>query len=339
MIDYWNGNPALERRLERVVAIIAGTIDSPGFPIKEAVAAAAEPGGKLLRPAMLIIGSEFGGSAKPDKIEHLAAAIELLHVATLIHDDIIDEAPIRRGRPSLHSSLGVKEAVLAGDWLFSRCFLLSSESAEPENARGLARLIAAICSAEITQDAAKFSYSSSPRGYFRTIAGKTAALFSLALYAGASEAKAGRRVEQSLRRAGYCIGMAFQVLDDILDFESAEDVVRKPVGWDIAEGLCTLPLIYALEADEAAMRSALEPLRAQENPSLAERTASPRAAEHEEAARAAAARVIELGGVVRARIDAELFTNRALGEIEHLPASSARDELAVLADRLLHRAY
>jgi heptaprenyl diphosphate synthase len=330
VIEYWSGNPALARRLERVVDIIARTIDSPGFPIKDAVAAAAaEPGGKLLRPAMLIIGSEFGRAADPERIERLAAAVELLHVATLVHDDIIDEAPIRRGRPSLHTSLGVKEAVLAGDWLFSRCFLLSSESAEPENARGLARLIAAICSAEIAQDAAKFTYSASPRGYYRTIAGKTAALFSLALHAGASEAKAGRRLEQSLRRAGYSIGMAFQVMDDILDFESVEDIVRKPVGWDLAEGLCTLPLIYALRADGPGMRALLEPLS--EGPDAR--------ASSERATAAVAARVMELGGLDRAREDARRFTGRALAEIGGLPLSAAREELSALADRLLHRAY
>jgi heptaprenyl diphosphate synthase len=280
---------------------------------------------------MLIIGAEFGHAAKPDGIERLAAAVELLHIATLVHDDILDEAPVRRGRPSLHSSIGVKEAVLAGDWLFSRCFLLSSESAGGENARSLARLIAAICSAEITQDAAKFSYSTGPRGYFRTIAGKTAALFSLALYAGASEAKAGRKAEQALRRAGYCIGMAFQVIDDILDFESAAEVVRKPVGWDIAEGLCTLPLIYALEADGPGMHAALDRVIAGHEARDEEMSAI--------AARAAAARVIELGGLDRARDDARRFTARAQNEIARLPPLPARAELAALAERLLLRVY
>jgi heptaprenyl diphosphate synthase len=329
--DYWKASPALEHRLERVLDIIARTIDDPGLPIRDAVAAVTEPGGKLLRPALLIIGSEFGHAADPEGIERLAAAVEVLHVATLVHDDIIDEAPIRRGRPSLHSSIGVKEAVLAGDWLFSRCFLLAAESAGSERARGLARLIAAICSAEITQDAGKFGYSAGPRGYFRTIAGKTAALFSLALYAGASEAKAGKRTEQSLRRAGYSIGMAFQVMDDILDFESSADIVRKPVGWDIAEGLCTLPLIYALRTDEPAMRAALERVVAgQEGGDEAERGA---------AAALAAARVVELGGIDRAREDARRFTSRALGEIAGLPPLPARAELADLAERLLGRAY
>jgi heptaprenyl diphosphate synthase len=327
VIEYWKGSPALEPRLERVVAVVDEAINGPAFPLRGAVAAAAEPSGKLIRPALLILGSLFGKVADPGRIERLAAAIELLHVATLVHDDILDEAPTRRGKPSLHSSLGTKQAVLAGDWLFSRCFLLSSESAAPENARALARLIAAICSAEIAQDLAKYGFDPSVRGYRRTIAGKTAALFSLALYAGASEAKAGRGIEQGLRRAGYDMGMAFQVMDDILDFESAEDVMRKPVGRDIAEGLCTLPLVYALAADEAAMRAALSPVTARSGPA------------RDEAAREAALRAVELGGTARARVDAAAFTDRALGEISKLPRSDARDELAALADRLLHRTY
>jgi heptaprenyl diphosphate synthase len=331
VIDYWKGSPWLEPRLERVVSVIAEAVKGADFPFDDLAPTATGPGGKLLRPALLVIGSEFGSAADPTRIERLAAALELLHLATLIHDDIIDEAPIRRGKPSLHSSVGVKEAVLAGDWLFSRCFLLGAESAGPENARGLARLIAAICSAEIAQDAAKFSFDASPRGYFRTIAGKTAALFSLALYVGASEAKAGRKTEQGLRRAGYCVGMAFQVMDDILDFESDEEAARKPVGRDIAEGLCTLPLIYALRADAPGMRAALAPL-AELGPATA-------ASERGDFARAAAARVIGLGGTERAREDARRFTERALGEMESLRPCPARDELVGLAERLLHRTY
>ena len=173
----------------------------------------------------------------------------------------------------------------------------------------------------------KYSYSDSVRGYFRTIAGKTAALFSLALHAGASEAKAESRITQTLRRAGYDMGMAFQVIDDILDFESAERVARKPVGRDIAEGLCTLPLIYALKADRKGMEALLERVRRGDAESSAR------------AAAAAASRAIELGGTARARDDARRFTARALAEIGRLPKSSARDDLGLLGERLLRRDY
>lgn len=327
MTDFWSDRPEIEARLERVLALIDACIDDRSFPLREVVAAAAESNGKLLRPALLIIGSSFGRAVDPARIEKLAAAIELLHVATLVHDDIIDDAPTRRGRPSLHASIGVKEAVLAGDWLFSRCFLLSSECTEPENARALARLIAAVCSAEISQDIGKYRFSASVRSYLRTIAGKTAALFSLALHAGAFEAKVSARTAQTLRRAGYDLGMAFQVIDDILDFESVEDVVRKPVGKDIAEGLCTLPLIYALKADRPGMEAILARVGAQ-----GEAASTNAAAE-------AAARAIEIGGAELARGDARRFTSRALAEIDRLPKSQGRDDLGCLAERLLDRDY
>jgi heptaprenyl diphosphate synthase len=326
VIEYWNGSPALESRLERVEALIGEALGEPAFPLREAVVEAALPSGKLLRPALLITGSLFGKAAESGRVDKLAAAIEILHIATLVHDDIIDEAPIRRGRPSLHARAGVKEAVLTGDWLFSRCFLLAAESAGPENSRGLARLIAAICSAEIEQDLSKYEYLPSRRDCFRRISGKTAALFSLALFAGASEAEAGRRVAQTLRRAGYGIGMAFQVIDDILDFEADESVMRKPVGKDIAEGLCTLPLVYALQGDGARLRNLL-PTGREPPEEIAGKAA------------AAAARTIELGGTEAARSDARRFTARALGEIGKLPPSVARDELAGLAERLFHRSY
>ena len=165
------------------------------------------------------------------------------------------------------------------------------------------------------------------RSYLRKIAGKTAALFSLSLQAGAQEAKAPRLVAQRLRRSGYDMGMAFQVIDDILDFESTEGVMRKPVGRDLAEGLCTLPLIHALRRDEAGIRARLATLR------------DPDGKVDEAAVQALIARCTELGGVDEARKEATLFTERAKAELALLPACAARDELEDLADRLLVRDY
>jgi heptaprenyl diphosphate synthase len=327
--EFWKDSPGIAQRLEGIVSFIDAEVGGGEFPVAGSVAEMARANGKLLRPALLVIGSMFGKAADPDRIDRLAAAVEILHVATLIHDDIIDDAATRRGLPSLHTSVGVKEAVLAGDWLLARCFRLASASATPENANGLSRLVAAICSAEIEQDIGKYSYSTSVRGCLRTIAGKTAALFALALHAGAVEAKAPGRTPQLLRRAGYGIGMAFQVMDDILDFESTEGVARKSVGRDLAEGLCTLPLIYALREDPAGMR-ALLPL----DPSLG---ASDR--ERDEKAAEAARRAVLLGGTARARSDARRFTERALAEIRRLPDCPARSELSSLAERLIGRAY
>ncbi|HET7839522.1 MAG TPA: polyprenyl synthetase family protein [Rectinemataceae bacterium] len=328
MTDFWNDSPSLGSRIESVVSLMDETIASTDFPLAEALRGLVGSNGKMLRPALLLIGARFGKGADDRRITALAASIELLHVATLIHDDILDEAELRRGVPTIHTQFGTKEAVLAGDWLLSRSFRLASESAAPENAQALGRLIGAICSAEIGQDLGKYRYDCSVRRYLRTIAGKTAALFSLALHAGATEAKvAPRLVVQRLRRAGYGIGMAFQVIDDILDFESSEGVMGKPVGKDLREGLCTLPLIYALQADRGSLEGLLARSRKEKG----------------QLDQASIDEIVDLtarlGGLDRARETAHRFTARTLAEINGLPNVPARAELAALASKLLERTY
>lgn len=326
MNGYWNDTPGLHAQLLRVEAIMEETVRDPSFPLGNEVAEIALSQGKMVRPAFLLIGAGFGrplrGAASARTIEKLAAAIELLHTATLIHDDVLDQAETRRGLPALHTRFGTVEAVLAGDWLLSRCFRLASENAAPDNAKLLSRLVGSVCSAEISQDLGKFGYTTSVRSYLRTIAGKTAALFSLALHTGATESKAKPSVTSSLRRAGYCIGMAFQVIDDILDFESTEGVMGKPVGKDIREGLCTLPLIHALRADPEGMRALLGQSRIDES----------RVGE-------VIATVFELGGIDRAREMAHLFTERARREIARLPDLPGKADLSLLTERLLTRVY
>ena len=327
MSSFWKDDSRIARLLKDVILCMQENLRGDVFPLAEEVEGLVSSNGKMLRPALLLIGSGFGNKAEKERLIPLAAAVELLHVSTLIHDDVIDEASLRRGKPTLHTRFGVKEAILAGDWLFSRCFLLSAASSEPENAKALARVIAAICASEIRQDLDKWSYSSSIRSYLRIIAGKTAALFALSLQTGAQESKATRPVQERLRRAGYDIGMAFQIMDDVLDFESSEGVMRKPVGKDLAEGLCTLPLIYALQKDEAGMRALLAKMR-------------PEASSIDEAALSSViARTIEIGGVEMAKREVARFTARGTKEIEGLPAGKARDELSDLAVRLLTRSH
>lgn len=293
---------------------------SEGFPLADPIEDLIDANGKMLRPAFLLLAAEFGKSR--ERLLPLAAAIELLHVATLIHDDVIDGASTRRGTPTVHARFGAKDAVLAGDWLFSRCFRLASESSNPENARLLARLVGAICSAEIHQDMEKFLWPESVRNYLRKIAGKTAVLFSLALQAGARESKAPQGVWALLSRIGYDVGMAFQITDDILDYESSEGAMRKPVGKDIREGLCTLPLILAIKADPTAIR-----------PLLGSRKPETRAVT------LLVSRVRSSGALDKARRYAGRYTERALAEIARLPKGSARNDLELVVKKLLTRDY
>jgi len=320
MSDFWCDIPGMTQRLSDVQRRMRDTLRSERFPLADAVEAPIDANGKMLRPAFLLLAGDFG--KKKAALVELAAAVELLHVATLIHDDVIDEAATRRGTPTVHARYSAKDAVLAGDWLFSRCFRLAAEASSPDNAKLLARLVGGICSAEIHQDLEKFAWPESVRNYLRKIAGKTALLFALAVQAGARESKASFRASATLSRIGYDVGMAFQIIDDILDYESSEGAMRKPVGKDICEGLCTLPLILALRADGRAIRPLLVSCRPDDA-----------------AVKALVARVRDSGALAESRDYARRYTERALREVERLPKGPARDAFRLVVRKLLDRRY
>jgi len=328
MTEFWHDTPRLETRMREVESILIDAIQDPGYPLAQETGELILSGGKMLRPALVMIGSGFDKrkrrpAREDQRIAHVAAAIEILHTATLIHDDILDEADFRRGIPALHTKHGVANAILAGDWLFSRSFRLVADYADTKSTRILSRLVGSVCSAEIRQDLGKFSYRSSKRDYLRTIAGKTAALFSLSLHVGASEAKVDPFTTQQLRRIGYDIGMAFQIIDDILDYESDGQTLKKPVGNDLKEGLCTLPLILALQKNEAGIRPMLAPGRPLSDPEIS----------------SIIAQVSASGAVEEARTLARRYTDRALSAMASLPTCEARRELDALIRKLILRKY
>jgi heptaprenyl diphosphate synthase len=246
----------------------------------------------------------------------------MLHMATLVHDDIIDNAPMRRGVATLHVLQGPRRAVLVGDWLFASCFSLIADLARVDNAQALSRLVARICGSEISQSADRFDMQPSIRRYLRRIAGKTAALFSLSFYVGAHESGCSADVCGIFRRLGYCLGMGFQIIDDILDFERAGAETGKPTGSDLSQGIFTLPTIIALRRDNSKLAAA-----------LARRPRGRRAL-------ARAARLIEEGGGFEgARLRAARYTERSLREIRRLPPNGSIDTLVRVTEKLLHRRY
>ena len=321
MTDFWAPWPDLARRLVEVREAMRDVVRSGRFPLAGQVERLIVADGKMIRPAFLLMAAGFGRKPREESdLVSLAAAVELLHVATLVHDDVIDEAATRRGVPTLHAACGVKNAVLAGDWLLSRAFNLASGVSSPGNARLLAALVGAICAEEIHQDLERFAWPDSVRNYLRKIAGKTAAMFALALRAGAVETGAGPRTVALLTRTGYDTGMAFQIMDDVLDYESTEGAMRKPVGRDLREGLCTLPLVLALRTADTGVRPLLGPGRP-DDATVAAVTAAVKASGALDASRAMAAS----------------YTGRAMAEIRRLPAVPARAVLADVVDRLLSR--
>jgi heptaprenyl diphosphate synthase len=319
MTSYWVDFAGMPEAMEKVSGIIRSASASDNPIISEGLGSLLDGNGKMLRPGLLLISAGFGKTS--EKHYQFAAAIEMLHMATLIHDDVIDDSPLRRGLPTLHTLFGRRDAVLIGDFLLSRCFLLAADYTSPQNARNLARFISIVCAMEIEQNSSRFRSNLSLRGYLRKILGKSALLFSLACFAGAYEAKAPKAVCERLRRMGYNTGIAFQIIDDILDYSGAQEMVRKPLGRDIAAGLVTLPLICALPLDTSGTLRKI----------FSQSTFRP------DDSGQIITLVRESGGVEAAGKFAALYTGRALREISLLPPGKHRDMLDILIRRLLIR--
>lgn len=214
-------------------------------------------GGKRVRPAVtLLVGEMLGGDAL--RLITLAAAIEMLHTATLVHDDLIDGSLLRRGNPTLNAQWSPGATVLTGDFIFAKAARLAAETDSVRVMHLFAETLAIIVNGEITQ-MFNSEDKTSRENYFQRIYSKTASMFELAASAAAVLSQAGEEEIEAARRYGYEIGMAFQIIDDILDFTGEEDKVGKPVGSDLRNGLITLPALYYhdMHADDENMRSLL----------------------------------------------------------------------------------
>lgn len=204
-----------------------------------------ESGGKRLRPALVLLTSRLCGCPEESMIR-LAAIIEMVHSATLVHDDIIDDADMRRGRPSTNSRWGSHMSVLAGDWLYMQAFSLALEERRFEILDTLIGLTQNMVEGELIQFE-MLARVVTPEQHLELIRRKTACLFEVSSKLGALAAGQPAEVTQRLARYGYHLGMAFQMVDDILDFTATEQTLGKPVGNDLREGKMTLPAIYAWE--------------------------------------------------------------------------------------------
>jgi octaprenyl-diphosphate synthase len=211
-------------------------------------------GGKRLRPILCILcARSFGFSG--DDVYPLAAAIEFLHSATLLHDDILDNATLRRGRLAAHLEFGVPQTILAGDVLLALANKMVAAYGKPELMRSVSEAIIQTASGEILELARIGNPSISREDYFRIVTGKTAWLISAATECGAILAGCRAEAVDAARRFGLDLGIAFQLVDDALDFSAPEEVSGKPRGGDLREGKFTLPLLLYLESLDHASRA------------------------------------------------------------------------------------
>ncbi len=217
-----------------------------GFPEMEKMLRQVLVGGKIVRPTLTLLAGSFY-NYNLMVLQPMATSTELMHIATLVHDDAIDSADVRRGNPTINSVWGVDMAILVGDFLFARAGELATKTGNLRTVSLFSRTLGIIARGEIKQALSAFQLDQTFDQYIERVAAKTAALFTLATESGSVLSGAPEESVQILHDYGYNLGIAFQIVDDILDFVGNEKEVGKPVGADLAQGTITLPAYKLLE--------------------------------------------------------------------------------------------
>jgi octaprenyl-diphosphate synthase len=327
--------PTLERVLKERVAALVGEdlaaveaeiereLRSPVPLIQEMGDYIAGAGGKRLRPILLLLAARLADYRGPRAVE-MACVVELLHTATLIHDDVVDAAPLRRGRPSANAQWGDDASVLVGDHLYSKSFALLVRDNDHGVMETLARSTVSMTEAEVFQLQLKRSGLTSEADYMRIITQKTASFMSACCRIGALLGKLPSAQTEALTRYGLDIGIAFQISDDTLDFTADQARLGKAIGADLREGKRTLPLIAMLErvppAEAERVRAAL-------------RRRTLEASEIADIRRL----VLEHDGVEYARARAQAFAQAAKADLETFAPSEERETLSLVADFVVDR--
>ncbi|MEQ7258635.1 polyprenyl synthetase family protein [Lactococcus garvieae] len=326
MLDFWQDYPEIKEKLIAVQTMMTERLAVNNTDIRDALQKFTTRGGKMVRPALFFLFSGLVDEEIEDeeRLVKIAASLELLHSATLIHDDVIDDSPLRRGLPSVEAQFGKDVAVYTGDFIYTVYFELLCETMAatpflPRNARSMKKIL----QGELTQMQSAFNADNSIRRYLKAISGKTAELLSLACLEGVYFSGGDKQMQRSARKIGLAIGLAFQIYDDILNFTVGLEEADKPILTDFRQGIYTLPLLLAKEeAPEKVMPylEAPEGLSRQECIQFSEL-------------------VSDLGGITGSLFLAKHLTDQALLEIEKFPESRNREILMEVTQTLLQRNY
>ncbi len=218
-------------------------------------------GGKRLRPALFLLAARGGTAFDRARAMPIAVALELIHTASLVHDDVIDEADTRRGAETTNAKWGNQVAILSGDYLFARAFKLVAEEGYDSSVYvKLAQLVCTLSEGEILQDHTVYQVPASEHAYYERIRKKTADFLEICCELGGAIGGMSAEDTQGMALYGHAIGMAFQITDDLLDYRQTSEHIGKPAGRDLAQGFVTLPVIRALEVLDAERRTELTSL-------------------------------------------------------------------------------
>lgn len=320
--EIWQNFPATAVKLDDLKQYMLSLVTLTNKPIQTKILELLGAGGKLLRPGYFYLFSALGPIQDPDKLQAGAAALELLHVATLIHDDVIDESPLRRNITTIHTLYGQKNAVYAGDFLFTLYFKqVIKSAASMADVAANANIMHAILDGELNQMQLNYNQKITVEQYLSEIEGKTAKLFELACSQGARLSGCDKTTVELAHQIGIKIGVAYQIQDDILDYAGQKKQTLKPTLEDVRQGVYSLPLILALETNRTQLKHLL----------------NKHANMSDNDVKQVQQIVLDAKGVDRAFSLANQYTIDALALIKKLNQQELRNPLLKLTQQLLQR--
>jgi geranylgeranyl pyrophosphate synthase len=281
-------------------------------------------GGKRLRPALVLLTAGLG-RYQGERVMPAAMAVEMTHAATLVHDDVIDRASTRRGRPTVAATVGNESAIVVGDFYFAKAYELAARTRSAEVVAILARAVMEICAGEVRQQSRRFRYGLDEDEYMQWIHDKTATLLAACCDIGALLGGLGQGAQIALHNYGIYLGLAFQIADDVLDYTATEGEVGKPIGHDLAEGFTTLPLMLALQDARVAAE--------------AQQLLVDGRALSTDDARAVATIVRDSDGPQRALERARSLAHEARLQLDRIKSSTTRESLAELTEYVVRRTF
>ncbi|MCA0970346.1 heptaprenyl diphosphate synthase component II [Halobacillus litoralis] len=247
----------LKNDLAVIEEAVNETIQSENPVLREASSQLLQAGGKRIRPVFVLLAGKFG-DYDLERMKAVAVSLELIHTASLVHDDVIDEAEVRRGQPTIKSRWDNRIAMYTGDYIFARSLENMSMLDNPRAHQTLAKTMVELCLGEIEQIRDKYNTDQNLRSYLRRIKRKTALLIASSCRLGAIASDAWPEYERALWAYGYYVGMSYQIIDDVLDFTASEKELGKPAGSDLLQGNITLPVLYSMQ--DAAFKQKLDEL-------------------------------------------------------------------------------
>ena len=281
--------------------------------------------GKRIRPLLFVVCAQLCG-ARQNNLYHLSTIFEYLHVASLLHDDVLDNADLRRNKPSVRQVWGDSAAILAGDFLYSKASAIAIEWNTMEALKVLTAMVSQMVEGQLIELSHTYNWHISRDQYLEIIIAKTAVLMSAACACGAIVAGADQKEVEALSNYGLNLGIAFQLIDDLLDYTSCEEAFGKPVGKDIREGKVTLPLIYALSNLDGKEMERMEDL-------FREKRAT--GEDYEKLI----AMVRDQGAIQHIKDEATKYSRKALDFLDPFPPSAAKEELITLCTFLADREF